>query len=91
MYFCPNENRNKARNGNNYNSLENVINLAILGYSLGLLSPIWLAISLTFAAGAMLYVVFGELIPEAVLMYRRKLPAVELLLGFLAGIVLGYR
>jgi ZIP family zinc transporter len=63
---------------------------AVLGYSLGLLSPIWLAISLTFAAGAMLYVVFGELIPEAVLMYKSKLPAVALLLGFLAGIVLVY-
>ena len=63
---------------------------AVLGYSLGLPSPIWLAISLTFAAGAMLYVVFGELIPEAVLMYRSKLPALALLAGFLAGIVLVY-
>lgn len=63
---------------------------AVLGYTLGLLSPIWLAISLTFAAGAMLYVVFGELIPEAVLMYKSKLPALALLIGFLLGIVLVY-
>lgn len=61
---------------------------AILGYSLGLISPIWLALSLTFAAGAMLYAVFGELIPEAILMYKSKLPAFAILVGFLLGIVL---
>lgn len=61
---------------------------AILGYSLGLVSPIWLALSLTFASGAMLYAVFGELLPEAILMYKSKLPAVAMLFGFLLGIVL---
>ncbi|MBO5884685.1 MAG: ZIP family metal transporter [Clostridia bacterium] len=61
---------------------------AILGYTLGLLSPIWLALSLTFAAGAMLYAVFGELIPEAILIYKSKLPALAILVGFLVGIVL---
>ena len=61
---------------------------AMLGYSLGLLSPIWLSLSLTFAAGAMLYAVFGELIPEAILMYKSKLPALAVLIGFLLGIVL---
>ena len=61
---------------------------AILGYSLGLLSPIWLALSLTFAAGAMFYAVFGELIPEAILIYKSKLPALAILVGFLLGIVL---
>ena len=61
---------------------------AMLGYSLGLLSPIWLSLSLTFAAGAMLYAIFGELIPEAILMYRSKLPALAILFGFLLGIVL---
>ncbi len=60
----------------------------ILGYSLGLIGPIWLALSLTFAAGAMLYAVFGELIPEAILMYKSKLPAFAILVGFLLGIVL---
>ena len=60
----------------------------MLGYSLGLLSPIWLALSLTFAAGAMFYAVFGELIPEAILMFRSKLPALAILVGFLLGIIL---
>ena len=61
---------------------------SMLGYSLGLLSPIWFALSLTFAAGAMFYAVFGELIPEAILMYRSKIPALAVLIGFLIGIVL---
>ena len=61
---------------------------AMLGYSLGLVSPIWLALSLTFASGAMLYAVFGELLPEAILMYKSKLPAIAVLFGFLLGIVL---
>lgn len=61
---------------------------ALLGYSLGLLSPIWLALSLAFAAGAMLYVVFGELLPEAILMWRSKLPAAFILVGLLVGFIL---
>lgn len=63
---------------------------AILGYSLGLLSPIWLSISLSFAGGAMLYVVFGELMPEAFLMLRSKAPAVLTLAGVLVGLFLVY-
>lgn len=59
-----------------------------LGYLLGMLSPIWLALSLTFASGAMLYAVFGEILPESILLYRSKLPAFAVLIGFLLGIVL---
>jgi ZIP family zinc transporter len=38
---------------------------AWLGAVIGNVSPLALAISLGFAAGAMLYIVFDELIPEA--------------------------
>ena len=38
---------------------------AIAGYALGTMSPLWLSLSLSFASGAMFYVVFGELLPEA--------------------------
>jgi ZIP family zinc transporter len=61
---------------------------ALIGYGLGLLSPVWLALSLSFASGAMLYVVFGELIPEAILMWRSKLPAFFLLVGTVVGLIL---
>ena len=61
---------------------------AMLGYSLGLLSPMWLSLSLSFAGGAMLYVVFGELLPEAFLMWKSKLPGAFALLGTLVGVIL---
>lgn len=63
---------------------------AVLGYSLGLISPMWLSLSLSFAGGAMLYVVFGELLPEAFLMLRSKAPAVLTLVGLLVGLFLVY-
>ena len=61
---------------------------ALLGYSLGLLSPIMLSLALSFAGGAMLYVVFGELLPESILMWKSKTPAFLTLIGVLTGLVL---
>lgn len=61
---------------------------AMLGYYLGTLSPVMLALSLSFASGAMLYVVFGELLPEAILMWRSKAPAFAMLAGLLVGVII---
>ena len=61
---------------------------AMLGYFLGTLSPVSLAISLSFASGAMLYVVFGELLPESILMWRSKAPAIAMLAGLLVGVLI---
>lgn len=61
---------------------------AMLGYFLGTLSPVSLAISLSFASGAMLYVVFGELLPESILMWRSKAPAIAMLVGLLVGVLI---
>ena len=61
---------------------------AVVGFCLGTLSPMWLSLSLSFAAGAMFYVVFGELLPEAILMWRSKLPAFATVFGVLVGLVL---
>ena len=47
-----------------------------------------LMLSLGFASGAMLYVVFGELLPESILMWKSKLPALALFVGVLAGFLL---
>lgn len=38
---------------------------ALIGASLGAISPVVLSLSLGFAGGAMLYIIFGELIPGA--------------------------
>lgn len=61
---------------------------ALIGYLLGSVGETWHILSLAFASGAMLYVVFGELLPESILMWRSKKPAVAVLIGMLCGIVL---
>ena len=61
---------------------------AMLGYFLGTLSPVSLALSLSFASGAMLFVVFGELLPESILMWRSKAPAFAMLVGLLVGVII---
>lgn len=61
---------------------------AWLGLWLGDVGPMGLAVSLGFASGAMLYVVYGEIIPEAFLMYRSKLPAFAIIIGILLGMAM---
>ena len=59
---------------------------ALLGFAIGEIGPLGLALSLGFASGAMLYVVFGEILPQAIIMYRSKLPAFSAIFGMLAGL-----
>lgn len=61
---------------------------ALLGFALGGINDVMLVLSLGFASGAMLYVVFGELLPESILMWRSKLPALALFIGVLVGFLL---
>ena len=61
---------------------------ALLGYLLGEIGPIGLTMSLGFASGAMLYVVFGEILPQSILMYHSKLPAFSTIIGILAGMLI---
>ena len=61
---------------------------ALFGYWLGALSATGLTISLSFASGAMLYVVFGELLPESILLWRSKAPAFSVLVGMLVGMMI---
>ena len=61
---------------------------ALLGYWLGDIGAMGLAVSLGFASGAMLYVVFGEILPQSILMYHSKLPAFSAIVGMLVGILI---
>ena len=61
---------------------------ALLGYLLGVIGVMGLALSLGFASGAMLYVVFGEILPQAILMYHSKLPAFSAVAGMLVGLLI---
>ena len=58
---------------------------AWLGFWLGDIGPLGLTMSLGFASGAMLYVVFGEIMPESYLIYRSKLPAFAVMIGLALG------
>ena len=60
---------------------------ALIGYYIGDIGVLGLALSLSFASGAMLYVTFGEIIPQSILMYRSKLPAFSVILGILVGLI----
>lgn len=62
----------------------------LLGYWLGDIGPLGLAVSLCFASGAMLYVVFGEILPQAILLYRSKLPAFSTIIGMVVGLLVIY-
>ena len=61
---------------------------ALLGYLLGEIGPMGLTLSLGFASGAMLYVVFGEILPQSILMYHSKLPAFSTIVGILVGMLI---
>ena len=61
---------------------------ALLGYLIGDIGAMGLAMSLGFASGAMLYVVFGEILPQAILMYHSKLPAFSTIGGMLVGLII---
>ena len=61
---------------------------ALLGFLLGEIGAVGLALSLGFASGAMLYVVFGEILPQAILMYHSKLPAFSTIVGILVGLLI---
>lgn len=59
---------------------------AFFGAIVGSISESIIAICLSFAAGAMLYIVSGELIPESNQLYKGRMTAVGNMLGFIIGI-----
>ena len=61
---------------------------ALLDYGVGTMNPLLLAVSLSFAAGAMLYVVFGELLPEGERLWQHRLSGLSTMLGMLLGMAL---
>ena len=60
---------------------------AFFGALIGGISQNIIAICLSFAAGAMLYIVSGELIPESNFLYKGKLPALGNIMGFILGMI----
>ena len=60
---------------------------AFFGAIIGGISETVIAICLSFAAGAMLYIVSGELIPESNKLYKGRMSAIGNIFGFLLGIL----
>ncbi len=60
------------------------------GALIGEISSNVIALSLAFAGGAMLYIVSGELIPEANSLYKGRLTSFGNILGFILGILLQF-
>lgn len=59
---------------------------AFFGAIVGSISEAVIAVCLSFAAGAMLYIVSGELIPESNKLYRGRMSAIGNMIGFIIGI-----
>lgn len=60
---------------------------AFVGKIIGGISDNVISICLTFAAGAMLYIVSGELIPESNTLYKGKFPTLGNIIGFILGLI----
>jgi len=61
---------------------------ALIGYYVGGISGVAVALSLSAAAGAMLYVVFGEILPQSIVMRKDRAPMIVLLAGIVLGMLL---
>ena len=60
---------------------------AIAGVFIGGISDIALALSFSVAGGAMLYVVFGEILPQSIVTNKDRIPAIFALVGIIAGLL----
>ena len=58
---------------------------AFFGAIIGGISQSVISMCLSFAAGAMLYIVSGELIPESNQLYHGRMTAIGNIVGFLIG------
>jgi len=61
---------------------------AIAGVIIGGLSDLAFALSLSVAGGAMLYVVFGEILPQSIVTNKDRIPTIFALVGIVVGMLL---
>lgn len=60
---------------------------AFFGAILGEISPLFITLCLGFAGGAMLYVVYAELVPESKRLYFGRFSSIGNILGIICGII----
>lgn len=61
---------------------------ALLGAWAGQISTIWICLCLSFAGGAMLYVIYADMIPESKRMYSGRLDSLGCIMGIITGIII---
>ena len=63
---------------------------AVIGLAIGGIGQLAIAICMGLAGGAMLYVTFCEIIPQAILMDEGRIPAASMLIGILCAMIFVY-
>ena len=61
---------------------------AVMGYVIGDMGPLGLTLSLGFAAGSLLYVVFGEVLPQSINLYCSRKTAFAAIAGIAVGMII---
>ena len=61
---------------------------AMLGYAIGDMGALGMTISLSFAAGTLLYVVFGEVLPQSINLYCSRKTAFAAIAGLVLGMLI---
>ena len=61
---------------------------ALIGVLIGGVSDLALALSFSIAGGAMLYVVYGEILPQSIVTTKSRIPTVFALVGIIIGLIL---
>ena len=60
----------------------------LIGILIGSISDFAIAMSLSAAGGAMLYVVFGEIIPQSIVLTRNRTASIVTLFGIIVGLII---
>jgi ZIP family zinc transporter len=60
----------------------------LIGVFIGNISEFSIALSLSAAGGAMLYVVFGEIIPQSIVMTKSRIAPLITLFGIIVGLLI---
>jgi len=60
---------------------------AVAGVLIGGISDLALALSFALAGGAMLYVVFGEILPQSIVTNKDRIPTIFALVGIIVGLL----
>jgi len=59
----------------------------LIGILIGSISDVAIAMSLSAAGGAMLYIVYGEIIPQSVIMTKNRMASIITLFGVITGFI----